>query len=403
MEPVTRVLATTHEVSLKGENRRWFERRLTANVRAALAGLPLAAVDRPAWRVLVSFSEPVDFREVARRLGAVFGLYAVMPVDHGGDSVEALATALTPHLDTLPPASFAVRCARSDKRFPSTSPEIERRVGTLVQQRTGWPVDLERPERTIHLLVDHSGFWFWLHAVRGPGGMPMGVGGRALSLISGGIDSPVAAWLMMKRGLRLDFVHFHSVPRTDPASLEKVEELVRLLGRYQGSARLALVPLLDIQERVVARCPEALRVLLYRRFMLRLAERVARRFRCRALVTGESLGQVASQTVENLGAVEAVTPMPVLRPLIAMDKLEIVGLGRRIGTYEISIRPQVDCCSLHVPAHPATRSDARELAEAELELEVAALVGEALRGTEYRRVTEVAAWDAIPVPLGAEA
>ncbi len=402
MEMVTRVLATTHEVSLKGENRRWFERKLTANVRTALAGLPLAAVDRPSWRVMVSFAEPVPFREVARRLGTVFGLHAVMPAEHGGHTVEQLVAALGPHLDRLAPATFAVRCARSDKRFPTTSPEVERSVGTFVRQHTGWSVDLDRPERTIHLLIDHAGIWFWLRAVRGPGGMPLGVGGRALALLSGGIDSPVAAWLVMKRGLKLDFVHFHSVPRTDPASLEKVEELVRVLGRYQGAARLAMVPLLPIQEKIVARCPVELRVLLYRRFMLRLAERVARRYRCRALVTGESLGQVASQTVENLGAIGAVTPMPMLRPLIAMDKIDIVKLGRMIGTYEISIRPHVDCCSLHVPAHPATRSDHRELTEAESDLAVDDLVWRSLKATEHRRVTEPAGWDAIPVPAGAE-
>ncbi len=403
MEMVTRVLATTHEVSLKGGNRRWFESKLTANVRTALADLPVARIDRPSWRVLVRFAEPVAFREVARRMASVFGLHAVMPAEHVGATLEDVEAALDTRLEGLPPASFAVRCIRSEKSFPMSSPDIERRIGAVIQARTGWPVDLVSPERTVQLLIDINGIWMWLHSVRGAGGMPLGVGGKALALLSGGIDSPVAAWMIMKRGVRLDFVHFHSVPRTDPASLQKVEELVRLLDRYQGPARLALVPLLPIQEKILARCPTELRVLLYRRFMFRLADKFARRWRCRALVTGDSLGQVASQTVENLGAVEAVTPMPVLRPLIGMDKIEIVEKARRIGSFEISIRPHIDCCSLHVPEHPATRSDHRELNAAEAELDVDGLVREALRASVFRRVAELAPWDDIPLPAGAGA
>jgi len=403
METVTRVLATTHEVSLKGDNRRWFESKLTANVRTALADLPVERIDRPSWRVLVRFAEPVPFREAARRLGSVFGLHAVMPVHHVGSTLDDVESALAERLAGLPSATFAVRCIRSEKRFPMASPDVERRLGTAIQELTGWPVDLVSPQRTVHLLIDGNGMWMWLRSVRGPGGMPLGVGGRALALLSGGIDSPVAAWMVMKRGVKLDFVHFHSVPRTDPASLEKVEELVRVLDRYQGPARLALVPLLPIQEKILARCPTELRVLLYRRFMLRLAEKVARRWRCRGLVTGESLGQVASQTLENLSAVEAVTQMPVLRPLVGMDKLEIVERARRIGTFEISIRPHLDCCSLHVPEHPATRSDHRELSAAEVELDVDGMVREALRAADLRRMTELAPWEDIPVPVGGEA
>ena len=229
----------------------------------------------------------------------------------------------------------------------------------------------------------------------------MGVSGRAACLLSGGIDSPVGAYMMMKRGMRLDFVHFHSVPRTDPASLEKVHDLVRVLNRYQGNARLAMVPLLDIQEQIAARCPASLRVLLYRRFMLALAERTARRFKARALVTGESLGQVASQTIENMAAVEAVTSLPVLRPLIGLDKQQIINIAKRAGTYELSILPHFDCCSFLMPENPATKSYADELDSAEAALDVTTLVTEALDRAEVHRVADAVAWDEIPIPAGA--
>jgi thiamine biosynthesis protein ThiI len=397
---VTRVLATTHEISLKGGNRRWFERKLTANVRRALSDLPVARVERPAWRVLVTFSEEVPFEEAARRLGTVFGLHAIMPVEHAGFTLESVADFLTQHLEAKPARSFAVRCTRSDKSFPMTSVEIEREVGAIIQGHTGWPVNLESPQLLIRLLLDENGFFFWFRRALGPGGLPIGSGGRAACLLSGGIDSPVAAYYLMKRGMRLEFVHFHSVPRTDPASLEKVLDLVKVLNRYQISARVAMVPLLEIQEQIVAFCPAELRVLLYRRFMFRLAERLAGRLRCRALVTGESLGQVASQTIENLGAVGAVTSIPVLRPLIGLDKQEIIAIARRAGSYEISIQPHFDCCSFFVPERPATRATSSQLADAEAVLHTDALVKAALESTTIERINDAVPWQEIPLPAG---
>jgi len=400
MEMVTRILATTSEISLKGGNRRWFERTLTKNVRKALEDLPMATVSRPAWRVLVTFSEPVAFAEAARRLGTVFGVGAFMPVEYAGATYSDLEAHLGPRLGDLQAETFAVRCIRSNKRFPMTSPEIEQTLGSFVVERTGWKVNLGKPELTVHVLVDDRGLYTWTQKVAGPGGLPVGVGGRAACLLSGGIDSPVAAYMMMKRGMSLDFVHFHSVPRTDPASLEKVEDLVRVLARFQGPARLAMVPLLPIQEEIAARCPAEFRVLLYRRFMLRLADRMARVFRSEALITGESLGQVASQTIQNLRAVETVTSFPVLRPLIGLDKPEIITIARRLGSYEISILPHFDCCSFLLPDSPATHSTARSLDEAEAALDIEELVAAAEKSTEVRRITDAAPWQEIPLPAG---
>ena len=400
MKTVTRILATTSEISLKGGNRRWFERTLTKNVRAALADLPVATVSRPAWRVLVTFSESVAFAEAARRLGTVFGIGAFMPVEYAGVTYSDLETHLGPRLGDLQTKTFAVRCIRSNKRFPMTSPEIERSLGGFVVERTGWTVNLGQPELTVHVLVDDRGLYIWTRKIAGPGGLPVGVGGRAACLLSGGIDSPVAAYMMMKRGMSLDFVHFHSVPRTDPASLEKVEDLVRVLARFQGPARLAMVPLLPIQEEIAAQCPAEFRVLLYRRFMLRLAGRMAQVFRSEALITGESLGQVASQTIENLRAVESVASSPVLRPLIGLDKQEIITLARRLGSYEISIRPHFDCCSFLLPDNPATHSTALKLDEAEAALDIEKLVAAAESSTDVHRITDAAPWREIPLPEG---
>ncbi len=397
---LSRILATTSEISLKGGNRRWFERTLTDNVRKALSDLPVESVTRPAWRVLIAFKESVPFAEAARRLATVFGIGGIRAVEHAGHTIEDLEAHLGPRLESMAPESFAVRCQRSEKRFPMTSPEIERSVGGFVHERTKWPVNLSNPDLTIHILVDEKGLFTWTHQVPGPGGLPVGVGGRATCLISGGIDSPVAAYLLMKRGMRLDFVHFHSVPRTDPASLEKVEDLIRILIRYQGPARLAMVPLLPIQEEIAARCPAELRVLLYRRFMLRLAEEAARRLRSDALITGESLGQVASQTIQNLRAVESVAAMPILRPLIGLDKPEIIAIARRMGTYETSIIPHFDCCSFLLPDRPATKSTAAELDEAEKALDVQTLVSVALEATDVRPIDEPVDWGEIPLPIG---
>ncbi len=398
MANVMRIIATTHEVSLKGGNRRWFERRLTANVNRALAGLPVASITRPAWRLLVTFSEPVPFPEAARRLSTVFGLSAILPVHHAGYEIGDVVAEAGKRVTSFSPRSFAVRCTRSDKSFPMTSVEIEREAGGAIQELTGWAVDLTHPDLTIHLLLDRNGFWMWLVRVPGPGGLPVGTGGHGLALLSGGIDSPIAAFLMMKRGMRLDFVHFHSVPTTDPASLDKVRELVRILNRYQGRARLVMVPLLPIQKEIVASCPPSFRILLYRRFMMRIARAFARRFKAPALITGESLGQVASQTVENLTAVQSAIEMPVFRPLIGLDKQEIVTLARRAGTYEISIQPHIDCCTYFVPDHPETRASAEELDTVESVLDVGSLTESAVRNAAVERIGEAAAWERIPIP-----
>ncbi len=398
METVTRVLGATHEIGLKGKNRGWFEQKLVNNIRRALSDFPIDRIERPASRVLVTFSEEVAWIEAARRLGTVAGLRVFMPVQPAGNTLEELLGHLPDAVAKMAPGSFAVRCFRSDKRFPLSSMDVERRVGQWIVDSTGRTVDLDNPDSVLRVFVDRGGLWLSSQEVNGAGGLPVGSGGRALCLLSGGIDSPVAAYAMLRRGMRVDFVHFHSVPRTDPTSLEKVRELVTVLNRFQPPARLATVPLLPIQEQVVARCPEEYRVLLYRRFMVRIAERIAFRNHLRGLITGECLGQVASQTVENLWALDSVAHLPMLRPLIGMDKEQIIATARRIGSYEISIIPHSDCCAYLMPTHPALAAAPAELREAEAELDIEALVRQALRETTFERVEDAVDWSEIPPP-----
>ncbi|MFI5143707.1 MAG: tRNA uracil 4-sulfurtransferase ThiI [Thermoanaerobaculales bacterium] len=263
-----------------------------------------------------------------------------------------------------------MRCKRSDKRFPLTSEEVNRKLGAFVATASGLAVDLETPDVTLHVLVQNDGIYLFHRRFPGPGGLPVGTSGRVLVLLSGGIDSPVAAYMAMKRGTKAHYVHFHSAPYTSDASVGKVERLVEVLIRHQGAARLAVVPFGDCQREIVANCSERLRVLLYRRMMLRIAERIARRWRCEALVTGDSLNQVASQTLENLAAIDRVAHMPVLRPLVCLDKQEIIDIAERAETFELSILPHQDCCSFLQPRHPATRSTAAECEAAEASLDV---------------------------------
>jgi thiamine biosynthesis protein ThiI len=273
-----------------------------------------------------------------------------------------------------------VSVRRADKRFPFTSPQIEREVGGLIKMRTGWRVDLGRPALTVHIemLPDEACFFFGKEP--GAGGLPTGTSGRVACLLSGGIDSPVAAFRMMRRGCSVLFVHFHSYPILSRASQEKVREIVKLLTAYQLRSRLMLVPFGDLQQQVVLACPAELRVVVYRRMMLRIAERCARRWRARALVTGEVVGQVASQTLENLTAIAAATPMEILRPLVGMDKDEIAAEAGRLGTLPISNMPDQDCCTLFTPRHPATRARLDAITRAEAALPVEALVDAAVAG-----------------------
>ena len=378
MTPV--VVVHYHEISLKGGNRPLFLRRLGENLVRATAGCGVRGVRRLPGRLVLDLSDTVDAETLHARIGTVFGIanFAIgVAVPPTLDAVKAATLAL---LEGRAFESFQIRARRTFKVFPMTSEAVNRALGTLVLERFPTRVDLTQAALTVHVELLPRDALVYVDRLPGPGGLPVGVSGRVVALLSGGIDSPVAACRMQKRGCEVEFVHFHSVPYLADTSQKKVRALVGELARRQFTARLWLVPFGEIQREVVLAAPAPLRVVVYRRLMARIAEALAHRVGALALVTGESLGQVASQTLENIGRVTEVVSLPILRPLIGSDKEEIVREARAIGTYEISIEPDQDCCTLFVPGHPETRASVAQIARAESRLDVAALVDAGLRG-----------------------
>jgi thiamine biosynthesis protein ThiI len=366
------------ELALKGRNRPWFLATLTKSVRSALRGLKVKRVRSLIGRIIVTLEDDREWPEVRERLAALPGISNFALARHMPMDLDAITAAIVAELPDRPVRSFRVRARRADKRFPVPTPDIERHIGTHVQAARGWAVDLSKPELviTVEFLTDDAYYFF--ERVRGTGGLPIGTGGRVMALLSGGIDSPVAAWRIIRRGCKTDFVHFHSYPILSATSQEKARELVRVLTRSQLRSRLFLVPFGPIQQQIVVSVPPALRVVVYRRMMLRIAEVLARQIGALALVTGDAVGQVASQTIDNLAVVGSVASLPLLRPLIGMDKEEITADAQRIGTYGISIVPDEDCCTLFTPRYPTTGASLADVEAAERELDVRGLVATAV-------------------------
>lgn len=350
------VLIRYHEIALKKGNRQYFTELLKRNLLAAVKDLGAKEVRSLPARLLLSFKNEIDRQILIQRIGAVFGVANFSIVERTARDIEVLKTRILESLDATHFASFRIDTQRGDKTFPLTSPEINRQLGAAVQAKSGARVDLENAEFTVTVEVLPRDAFFGFDKIAGAGGLPVGASGRVVSLISGGFDSPVAAYRMMQRGCRIVFVHFHSAPYQDQTSQEKVRELIKILTRHQFLSRLYFVPFGEIQRQIVAAVARPLRVVLYRRMMLRIAEAIARREKAKALVTGESLGQVASQTLDNMAVIQQAARLPILRPLVGMDKQEIIDQSRRIGTFEISSVPDQDCCQLFVPKHPATKA-----------------------------------------------
>ncbi|HEY2922230.1 MAG TPA: tRNA uracil 4-sulfurtransferase ThiI [Candidatus Binatia bacterium] len=368
------VLIRYHEIALKKGNRQYFTELLKRNLLAAVKDLGAKEIRSLPARLLLSFKSEIDPSIAVQRIGAVFGVANFSLVERTARDIDALRSRILESIDGTHFSSFRIETQRGDKTFPLTSPEINRQLGAAVKEKSGARVDLMHAEFTVTVeILPHDAF-FGFNRVAGAGGLPVGASGRLISLISGGIDSPVAAYRMMQRGCRVIFVHFHGAPYQDNTSQEKVRQLITILTRHQFLSRLYLVPFGEIQRQVVASVARPLRVILYRRMMLRIAEAIARKEKAKALVTGESLGQVASQTLDNMVVVQQAARLPVLRPLVGMDKQEIIDQARRIGTFEISSIPDQDCCQLFVPKHPATKARFTDVEDDESKFAVNELV-----------------------------
>jgi len=382
---MTSIVVHYSEIALKGQNRPWFIARLVNNIRHATSDLDIKSVRSLMGRLEIVLGPTATYEQVRDRLSRVFGVANFLKAARAPLDIEAIAAAILRDLGDIDTPSFRVSVKRADKRFPMNSMEIEREVGGRIKLARGWHVDLDNPQLTILVEMLNTEAFYAFGKDRGPGGLPTGVSGKVACLLSGGIDSPVAAWRMMKRGCSALLVHFHSYPFLSRASQEKVRELAKLLTTYQHRSRLFLVAFGEIQRQVVLEVPAPLRVVVYRRFMMRIADRIARANGARALVTGEVIGQVASQTLENMSVIAAATSLPILRPLVGMDKEEIVAQAERLGSFEISVVPDQDCCQLFTPKHPATRATRWAVEEAESHLPIDELVSKAVADAEQEQ------------------
>lgn len=377
------------EVALKGMNKPYFERVLLQRIKKRLKSKieePFEAF-RKEGLIYVYADNAVDSEKLVKEVGSVFGVASVSPATESSNSIEEIGKVavdfMNKAIEERGIKTFKVKAKRADKDYPIKSPEVARLIGASVLKGCKvLKVDVHNPDCTLFVDVRHDGAFLFLDKIRGYGGLPLGTNGKGTILLSGGIDSPVAAWLMAKRGMIIDAVHFHSYPYTSPRALEKVKELAGIIAGYTGSFNMHVVNLLPVQEQIVSNCPEESTTILVRRFMMRIAERISEKFGSKMLITGESLGQVASQTAESLVVTDAAVKMPVMRPLIAMDKIEIMDIAKEIGTYEKSIEPYEDCCTVFLPKHPETKPSLVKIEESESHLDVKKLIDDAVESLE---------------------
>lgn len=380
------ILAHYHEINLKRNNRGWFETRLHRHVESLLKDLPHEGVSRRFGRLMISLGSESPVREFEERLRCVFGIANFSPTWEVPADLETIRRALRQLIEGRTFSTFKIDTRRGTKDFFLNSQQTNEELGAFVQNLTGARVRLDNPDLTCYVELVGKQAYLYFEKISGGGGLPAGTGGKVLCLLSGGIDSPVAAFRLMRRGCRVEFVHFHSFPHTTVESQEKVRSLLGVLSRFQLSSNLHMVPFAEVQREIVAYAPPSLRVILYRRFMIRIAEMLAQDSGAAALVTGDSLGQVASQTLENLRVVSAAARMPIFRPLVGDDKEDIIRTAREIGTYDISIRRDQDCCSLFVPRHPETMAGLDQVEKAESRLALERLVSSAVAGKEDERI-----------------
>ena len=375
------------EVALKGMNKPYFERILVERIRKNLKNIKGSKVSRKEGLIFVRTPLESDTKEVIAEISKVFGVSSVSPAFEVESNLDAIGLKAVEFMNSMieneSVKTFKVEAKRADKNFPIKSPEIAARVGACVLKGCKvLKVDVHNPD--CHLFVDLrvDKTYIYTEKINGLGGLPLGTNGKGMVLLSGGIDSPVAAWMMAKRGMVIDAVHFHSYPYTSPRAQQKVEELAEIISSYCGKINMTVINLLPIQEEIVNNCPEDETTILVRRFMMRIAEKIALKQKDLMLITGENLGQVASQTAEALVVTDQSVELPVMRPLIGMDKVEIMDMAKKIGTYEKSIEPYEDCCTVFLPKHPVTKPRLEKILNSESKLDVDRLVDMAVNSAE---------------------
>ena len=384
------ILIKNGEIALKGLNRSTFEDVMIKNIRRRLKPLGEVEIRKAQSTVYIEpVSEDFDFNEALDRVSRVFGVAAF---SRAAVCEKDMADILSRGADWAAEQlrgvkTFKVEAKRADKRFALKSPEISAEMGGAILERCPWlKVDVRSPEIVVVVEIRDFGAYIRAGQLQGAGGMPVGTGGRASILISGGIDSPVAAWMMAKRGIELTAIHFASPPYTGPLAFKKVKDLLHQVARYSGPISMATVPFTHIQELIGQECPEEYFTLIMRRFMMKISARLAKRDRSSALITGESVGQVASQTLQALQVTDAAADMLVLRPLIGMDKEEIIAISRKIDTFDISVLPYEDCCTVFTPRHPRTRPTIEAVDAAAAALDEQALIDQAVEATEFELI-----------------
>ena len=376
------------ELNTKGKNKKEFIRTLAVNIKSALKDWPDLVIETRYDHIYVGLNN-TPYQEVLERLQDVSGIYALSLVyrcDKNIDVVKESALALIKEEEGK---TFKVKVKRGDKSFPLISDEITRIVaGYILRNSPNLKVDVHNPDILLSIEVRQEATYIFTKTVLGAGGYPLGVGGKTMHMLSGGIDSPVAAYLMMKRGVSIECIHFASPPYTQAGVIYKLEDLLKVLNRYQPRIRLHIVPFTKIQEAIYDNAPESYCITLMRRMMFRLADALAKRRNCPVISSGESIGQVASQTLQSMHVINEVTNTPVIRPLATTDKTEIIRISRKIGTYDISIRPYEDCCTIFTPKAPKTMPHLDEAQEFEKKFDYESLIKEALANIEVKIITQ---------------
>ena len=376
------LLVRMGEIFLKGDNCMFFIKALVRHIKKAVDGTG-ASVELTQGRIFLR--DITDMEDVIRRVTRVFGVHSVSPVVQCEKTMDAICREA---VEMMKPLSGTFKCAarRADKRFPLDSMQINEEVG--YQVLTACPqltVDVHKPQHELNIEVRENAY-LYVEKIPAVGGMPVGTNGKAMLLLSGGIDSPVAGYMIAKRGVQLNCIHYHSFPFTSEQAKQKVIDLARQLSTYAGPIRMYVVPFTELQQELYQKCPESQLTILMRRYMMRIANRIAHRANCSALITGESIGQVASQTMDGLCCTNAVCDMPVFRPLIGFDKTEIMDYAEKIGTYETSILPYEDCCTIFTPKHPQTKPRVEQLIESEKLIDGEGLIRRAIEGIEILNI-----------------